>query len=288
MPNNPFQIGAQTNQPAKPASTNPFDQANAGVVGSEAGGILSSLAPALDFLARGQYASAGFFDALLNDNAGIGQALSLAGSELLNPVKRKSFKDVISRYDPTFAANNPTTTTVLGFLGDIALDPTTYLGLGLGAATKGARIGGRALTTLGETFQNAARGALAGKELTLALPGVVGREAAEIVGRETLTKLPQGIAETARFGSAQAVPTLFNRTTTAEIAGQAAESIGKDLRTILGGKLPKGVTEQGLDDIASKISLERLGIPDTGKAVNFVTRQGDYGEILESADQLVS
>lgn len=246
---------------------------------------LSILAPALDFLSRGQYASAGFFDALINDNASVLDALSQAGNELISPTKRKSFSDVISRANPDFATNNPTATKVLGFLGDIALDPTTYLGLGLGAATKGARIGGRALTTLGEAYQTAARGALAGKTVALGLPGAT-YAAAETLGRESLSRLPGKIAAGAKFERAEAAATLFDEAT-ADIARSVSASIGKDLRTMLGGKLPAGVTDEALDALASRISLERLGIPNTKQAVNFVTRQLDTQEIADTADHMI-
>lgn len=247
------------------------------------GGIISStlsvLAPALDFLSRGQYASAGFFDALINDNASIGQALSLAGSELYDPRMRKSFRDVLQRSNPDFVANNPKTASVLGFLGDVALDPTTYIGLGLGAATKGARIGGRALTTLGEAYQTAARGALAGRELTLGVRAA-GREAGEVLARETLTRLPGSIAAGASIATGNA----------GDLLRAGASSVGKDIRAVL-GRLPAGISEAQIDDLAGKISMERLGLRDLDSldnAITTVTRQGDYGEILQTADQLVS
>src|SRR5262245_10974197 len=51
------------------------------------GNALTTVAPVLDFLSRGQYASAGFFDAMINDNSNILDALSLAGSELVSPTR---------------------------------------------------------------------------------------------------------------------------------------------------------------------------------------------------------
>ena len=83
------------------------------------GNVLSTISPALDFLSRGQYASAGFFDAMINDEADIGDALAIGFNELKSPTRRKSFEDVLRRAKPDFAANNPTATKVLGTLGDI-------------------------------------------------------------------------------------------------------------------------------------------------------------------------
>lgn len=97
-------------------------------------GILDSV---LDVLARGQYVSAKFFDSLVNDsNATFTDALSQAGSELLNPQSRLSFSDVITRSNPDFAKEHPIATTALGLVGDVALDPLTWLTFGYGAATK--------------------------------------------------------------------------------------------------------------------------------------------------------
>ncbi|HKX29349.1 MAG TPA: hypothetical protein VJ302_16755 [Blastocatellia bacterium] len=252
---------------------------------------LSVAAPVLDFLSRGQYASAGFFDALLNDNASVLDALGRAGSELLSSTKRLGFSDVLRRSNPEFAANNPLATKAIGFLGDIALDPTTYLGLGLGAATKGARIGGRALSTLGETLRAGAIERLAGQEITTGLGRAAERglfsqlgpsEAAQVLGRESLARLPKEIAEGARFGAAETAEGVLKQTT---------ESVGNDIRAVLGGKLPPGVTEQGLDDLAGQISLERLGLPNAQAAadsISTLTRRLDYGELLESADDLIN
>src|SRR5262245_57053724 len=125
---------------------------------AEPTGIIST---ALDYLARPGYASAGFTNELLQ-GGGLGQALSTAGSELVSPTQRLSYSDVIQRNAPEFAAANPTTTKVLGFLGDVALDPTTYVGAGLGLAGK-AKLAlklGKGTSTLGEIVSASRRAGL--------------------------------------------------------------------------------------------------------------------------------
>lgn len=282
---------------------NPLPGENAAGGQSQGGGILSYIpgaqaalsaaAPVLDFLSRPNYASAGFFDALINDNASVMDALSLAGRELISPTKRRSFSDVISRANPDFAANNPYATKALGFLGDVALDPTTYLGLGFGAATKGARIGGKALTTIGDAYQVAARGALAGEDIITGIRAG-SREAAETIGREQLSRFGRNVAEGARIETYDAGRNLFNQTgqRAVDVARESQSSIGRQIRTALGGKLPGDVTEDMIDDLAGKISLERLGLKSFDEAENtaltVLRRSVDKGENELLGDELVS
>jgi hypothetical protein len=214
-----------------------------------------------DVLSRGQYASAGFFDSLINDNSSILDALSLAGSELVSPTKRKSFTDVISKYSPDFATNNPMSTRILGFLGDVALDPTTYIGFGLGAASKGARIGGKALSSLGEATQLAARSGLSKLGTLEDVSRVVGGRVFEAVGK----------VEDAYKGVDGVIPFVDRQVNT--------------LKNVLGGKLPNGVSEQGLKDLIENVGFENLlgfgGEP--GK--NLVRTAGTFSN---SADELIS
>src|SRR5262245_3309488 len=144
-------FGNPIGQPASTVSTPPTEEGT---------GILGT---ALDILGRPGYASAAFTNELVQGR-GLGEALSTAGSELVSPTQRLSYSDVIQRNAPEFAAENPLTTKALGFVGDVALDPTTYLGFGTGLAAKGAaaarfakaadvakRIKGKELTPLIET-----------------------------------------------------------------------------------------------------------------------------------------
>lgn len=109
--------------------------------------VLSTVSPVLDVLSRGQYASAKFFDSAAYEGKGIFQSLGLAFNEAIDPKERLSFSDVIKKNYKQFAEENPKATTILGFLGDVALDPTTYLGVGL--VKEGIQIGGKTLSKAG-------------------------------------------------------------------------------------------------------------------------------------------
>src|SRR5262245_47736453 len=87
--------------------------------------VVSKLSPVFDVLARGQYASARFVDALANDSTDILGAISEGFNELL-PEKyaygkqsKLSYSDVIRRRFPEYAINNPRASAVLGFIGDV-------------------------------------------------------------------------------------------------------------------------------------------------------------------------
>jgi len=127
------------------------------------------LGHAVDILSRGQFASAGFVDALLSGDGGpaaLGRAFAVAGRELVKPEQRLSYRDLIKTSSPGWAAAHPVATTVLGFVGDVALDPTTYLTLGVGASTKfvttgtkTVQIGSRAFEVGGKTIPLSREGA---------------------------------------------------------------------------------------------------------------------------------
>jgi hypothetical protein len=275
------------------------------------GNALSTISPVLDFLSRGQYASAGFFDALINDDSSIGDALSLAASELISPTRRRSFEDVIRRANPDFAANNPMAVKILGTLGDIALDPTTYVGLGLGAATKGARIGGRGLTTLGETMQAAAREALTGKDFAIGLASIPGKnlrpgdlvealfpaykytrekKAADFLTKEAKARLPKEVARRAS-GEAGYVLEPLGVARRAPKPGEAVknlEVIEEVFDRAFKGRPPPDIKYADIRHLASNISLERLGARDVTEAVMFVKRPLSEVEVVDAADRLIS
>lgn len=112
------------------------------------GSIVSTIAPALDIISRPQYASAIFADTMADQSKTIWDAITASISEFVDPKQRLSYSDVIKRRAPEFARNNPKATAVLGFMGDVALDPTTYLGIGF--AKSGLTIGRRVLTDVGK------------------------------------------------------------------------------------------------------------------------------------------
>ena len=139
---------------------------------------ISTLTPAFDVLARGQYASARFADALADESKGILDAISEGFNELL-PAKwayekqlKPSYSDVIRRRFPEFAADHPTASQLIGFVGDVALDPTSYLGIGV--AKSGITVGSKVLTNptakvFVEGLQQASVKAFVGKKGTIDL-----------------------------------------------------------------------------------------------------------------------
>jgi hypothetical protein len=92
----------------------------------------------VDIASRGTYMSAAFVDTLLTDGwMALGKALDRGAGELVTPEHRLYFSDVIKRHAPEFAERNPTTAGVLGFVGDVALDPFTWVTFG---TTGGGRV----------------------------------------------------------------------------------------------------------------------------------------------------
>src|SRR5215470_12259049 len=114
--------------------------------------VLGGLSPLLSFLARPSYSSAKFADSLADESKSVLDAAidayhELTAGTILNPDQQQSkitYSDVIRRRFPQFAIDNPNATTLLGFVGDVALDPTSYLGAGL--TKEGIKIGGKVLT----------------------------------------------------------------------------------------------------------------------------------------------
>lgn len=112
------------------------------------GAVLSTIAPALEFISRPQYASAKFADSLADPSKSIFEAMLGAFQEFVSPKEKLSYSDVIKKRAPEFAKAYPKATSMLGFLGDVAFDPTTYLGIGF--ARQGLTVGRKVLTEFGE------------------------------------------------------------------------------------------------------------------------------------------
>lgn len=103
----------------------------------------------VDFLSRGNYASAAFAETILEQGVGVqavGKALSRAGQELLAPKDRVVYSDVLAKVSPEFAERFPVWNMITGFALDVVLDPVTYLTFGASGLTKTARIGTEAGT----------------------------------------------------------------------------------------------------------------------------------------------
>lgn len=103
----------------------------------------------LDLLfTRGQYVSAALTDTLLSQGlSSLPVAIENAFSEGIAPQARLSYEDLIKRYTPEFARDNPRATFAIGLAGDILLDPLTYVGIGL--FSKAKKVGGLALNKIG-------------------------------------------------------------------------------------------------------------------------------------------
>lgn len=157
------------------------------------GTVVSTVTPVLEFLSRGQYASAKFVDSFANESKGILESFLNAGEELVAPKDKLSYSDVIRRGAPVWAKDNPKTTVVLGFLGDVAFDPFSYLGVGM--AKSGIKIGGKALTEAGEV---AFKGLLAGakEKTTLQAALEAGKVTGTVIPKKTGTIYKEVLGET--------------------------------------------------------------------------------------------
>lgn len=141
---------------------------------------ISTLSPALDFLSRPSHASARFADALADESKGVLDAMAeswdeLTGDTAINREGKRTkitYSDFIKRRFPDYALSRSKAATMLGFIGDIALDPTTYLGVGL--AKNGVSIGGRVINqttkeVVKDTLKSASKKVFIGKDGTLEL-----------------------------------------------------------------------------------------------------------------------
>lgn len=90
------------------------------------------LGDVLDVLSRGQYASANIAKSLADDKKDSFGDVLKAGARGLTGQDRTSYSDVLAETGMKPGALRST----LGFIGDVALDPTTYLTLGTGVASK--------------------------------------------------------------------------------------------------------------------------------------------------------
>src|SRR6266545_2251201 len=71
------------------------------------GAVLSTIAPALEFISRPQYASAKFADSLADPSKSIFDAMLGAFQEFVSPSEKLSYSDVIKHRAPEFAKMYP-------------------------------------------------------------------------------------------------------------------------------------------------------------------------------------
>ena len=115
---------------------------------------ISSLGWVADQLSRGQYASAKFFNSTTNENKSILNSLGDAWLEFKKPtdkLEKLSFADVIRKSRKAKGLDDGGhLIDELGFVLDLALDPFSYVGIGL--AGKGISVGEKTLTKYGAKF----------------------------------------------------------------------------------------------------------------------------------------
>lgn len=200
----------------------------------------------LDLISRGQFASAKFTDTLAQEGiTALGDALTSAAAEFVSPQERLSYSDVIRRIRPEFAEAHPKTTALLGFVGDVALDPTTYLTLGAGS---GARI-----TVAGATRVLTKRGE---KALQLAMN----------LGKRESKHGERGLKITS---------TLERRESAEKMVSQMAVKdptllVGKGLR--VGFKIPKG---REIEILSPKITSTIAELTGLSKTADLLTKLRD-------------
>lgn len=161
---NPFDRFGQGEERAQPVDENPFNKfggsEDTSLGGTIAKGVgktisaipgaqqtISTIAPALDVISRTNYAVSRFVDSWADEAQGPLDAVAAAFTELFGTGKDRmkiSMSDVIRRRYPDFAVKNPNATQVIGFVGDIATDPLSWLGVG--TAKNGIQVGGKTLT----------------------------------------------------------------------------------------------------------------------------------------------
>lgn len=118
----------------------------------------------LDLLSTPLHGSAKFFDSLIDNKGDIIIAFGDSITEFIKSVGKSfdqgevgdiklganpdnlTYSDVIKKQLPTFAKNYPIATSVLGFVGDVAFDPTTYVSFG---SETGIKLAGQKLSNKG-------------------------------------------------------------------------------------------------------------------------------------------
>lgn len=237
------------------------------------GAVVSAIAPVVDFLSRPQYASATFFDGLFEEGKSVFDLISDSFNELIDPKARLSYSDIIKRRAPEFAKNNPKATAVLGFLGDVALDPTTYLGVGL--AGKGIKVGGKVVTQFGKE--------------------VLQKSISDLTGRTVFTAFEKGVekdvVKAASRGITATVENLSPFKVKKEIKALQKE-FGDELQALgiadIQQTLPTG---QLVKKPSKQLALADVGIndlPPEGFTSKLVRRTLSSDEVIERAEQRIT
>jgi hypothetical protein len=249
------------------------------------GAVLSTIAPALEFISRPQYASAKFADSLADPSKSIFDAMLAGFQEFVSPKDKLSYSDVIRKRAPEFAKMYPKATSVLGFMGDVAFDPTTYLGIGF--ARQGLTVGRKVLTEFGKES--------------------LYRFEREIAQQEVLTtvkkKIKTEVINAERKGIT-AVPSTFTKTEARQKFGEVSKSfldefdeLSKDpelLKKLQNGTIARSrMKDLALDELNSagaraKFSKTGLVQLKRQKPVESVIRKLAPEEIRETAGQRIN
>jgi hypothetical protein len=248
------------------------------------GAILSTIAPALEFISRPQYASAKFADSLADPSKSIFEAMLGAFQEFVSPSEKLSYSDVIKKRAPEFAKMYPKATSVLGFMGDVAFDPTTYLGIGF--ARQGLTVGRKVLTEFGEQALGRIERDLAKQEI---LTTVKKKVKTDIVKAEQ-----KGVTATASsFGRLEARKQFKD---VSDSFFQEFDELAKDpelMRKLQNGTIARGrMKDLALDELNSagaKAKFSKTGLVQLKrqKPVESVIRKLAPDEIRETAGQRI-
>jgi len=243
--------------------------------------VLSSVAPVLDFLSRGQYASAKFFNSYAYESKGIIESLDLASQELIDPKDRLSFTDIIKKNYKEFSDENPMTTNILGFIGDVALDPTTYLGVGL--AKSGIQVGGKTLSNVGlkaiqtgEKVTSKVKFFGKGRANLLDILDAEARQAAR-TGQDTFSAAGEGILKDAGYFDeltrrVEEITEISGKKVTREQAEQIAkDEIYKDIRKQYFNS--DDLKQAGIDPLAGS-KVQKVMYHGTSSPTNFDSPSG--------------
>lgn len=146
-------------------------------------------------LSRGQYGVTKFLDS----HAGAAkktfvQALKDGLNEAISPKEKMSVSDVIKKNNPSFAAESPITTETVGLLGDVVLDPVTWLtggAKGILVTVAGKEV---ALSRKGEkVFKGLAKNVIEARAASSAVSGP--NQAGTLVARASLDRQMMSLIE---------------------------------------------------------------------------------------------
>lgn len=211
----------------------------------------------LDYAGRGNYASAAFFGSLIegpDQNKPFLQTLSAAfdaaKNEFVDPKARLSFEDLIKRYSPEFAEENPTTTFLAGFAGDLVFDPLNYVGIGLLGKGKVIVAGGQRMV-LSKAGGKALTKIIAGEGADFAK--LFGKEAGNELVMKAVSRIDEMGKAISREGADRVIGELIQSASSAELKAFGLTK-QKGLRVFIpGGEIPLYKATKPLGEAVEKV-----------------------------------